>query len=328
MRRGFSTAAAVISAFLLLGAAQASAAEEIGDRCVANDGEAGSTAIVMNNGAGGPFPPELANPEHSGVIVRWKTTLEPGVGPLQQQLLAFQQTGEQEVRKIGESAVETVVDGTNEFATRIPVPPYARIGLDGPVETLFCKAEGHIAGIVEDPFALGEVRKVEYKVNSGSPALAFIERDADVDGYGDETQDQCWGMFAYHEGCPAITVSAGKAKVSKPAISVPVSIESPTPLSFPGQVRITGQVTPGKGAKPVFLSNYGYQNVSPGSPLTIDVALPNPVRKRLDRLNRKASLKAKLSIGLDNAAAFAQPPPTELTVKLPGRKKPRHHHKR
>jgi hypothetical protein len=327
MRRGFSTAAALISAFLLLGAAQASAAEEIGDRCVANDSEAGWTVIGLNNGAGGPFPPETVNPEYGGVIVRWKSTLESGTGPIQQQLLAFKQTGEQEVRKIGESAVETLVDGTNEFPTRIPVPSYARIGMHGPVETLFCdKIKEHILGIVDDPFALGEARKIKSEVGSGLGAQALIERDADVDGYGDETQDQCWGMFAYHEGCPAITVSAGKTKVGKLAISVPVSIESPTPLSFPGQARITGEANLGKGAKPVFLSNYGYQNVAQGSTLTIDVPLPKPVRKRLDRLGRKSSLKATLSIGLDNAAAFAQPPPTELTVKLPGRKKPRAHH--
>jgi hypothetical protein len=320
MRRGLGALAAA-AAVSLVAVPPASAAEEVGDRCVANDHEAGWTAIVMNNEVSAPFPPEVTHPEDSGVIVRWRTELKPGTGPIQQQLVAFQQAGALELRKIGESAVETLVDGRNEFAARVPVPPMSRIGLHGPVQTLFCDQEsGHLTGIVDDPFAVGEARKYEL-LAGGVPAIAFVESDADIDGYGDESQDQCYGMPAFHEGCPAVVVSTGRAKVGKRAISVPVSIESPTAMSFAALVRITGQATLGKGAKSIFISSGGIQNLVPGSPLTIDVPLPKPLRQRLDGLSRKASLKAKLSIGLDNAAAFGRPPAKLLTVKLPGRKK-------
>jgi len=326
MRGMLGTLVAAVAIFLV-GTFTATAAAEVGDRCIANDKVPGWTVAVLNNGANGPFPPELTDPEHWTVITRWRTELKAGIGPVQQQLVALQLAGEKLSRKIGESGVETLVDGRNEFATRIPVPPYTRIGLHGPVQTLFCgEEEGHLAGVFDKPFGLGETQAYEYLDGGGVPAIAFTEPDADGDGYGDQSQDQCFGLPAFHEGCPPIALSAGKARVGKLAISLPVSVESPTPLAFAAHVLVHGQAVLGKDANIVLLAGKnGVQSVLPGAPVVIEVPLPKPLRQRLGRLGRKASLKAKLSIAVDNGEAFGRPPATPVTVKLPGRKKPARH---
>jgi hypothetical protein len=322
MLKSLATLAAAAAIFLS-GAFSAAASAEVGDRCIANDKAAGWTVVGLNNGANGPFPPEVTGYEHWGVITRWRTELKAGTGPVQQQLVVFQLAGEMLMRKIGESGVESLVDGRNEFATRIPVPPYSRIGLHGPVETLFCdKEEGHVAGVFDEPFALGEAQPYEDLGGSGVPAIATVESDADGDGYGDQSQDQCFGLPAFHEGCPPIALAAGKARVGKRAISLPVSVESPTPFAVAARVVLNGEARLGKGGKTVFLSSGGVQNLVPGAPLLIDLPLPKPLRQRLDRLGRKAGLKAKLTISVDNADAFGRPPPLQVTVKLPGRRKP------
>ena len=188
---------AAVTAALLASASAAAAAEEIGDRCVGNDQKAGWTAAVLNSGESYPSL-EVAPPERSSVVTRWRTVLAPGTGPVRQQMLVFRHVFEGQLQLIGEGGVETLVDGVNEFPTRIPIPEYGRIGLRGPEQTLFCDpANGHIAGFVEGPWGLGETRQPEIGgVHTGVPAIAIIEPDRDNDGNGDETQDGCTGSRA------------------------------------------------------------------------------------------------------------------------------------
>jgi hypothetical protein len=211
--RELMTAIGAVALCLLL-AAPASASQELGDRCVGNDSEAGWTAIVLNNSLNYPELPPIVPPEGGKVITRWKAQVGPGLAPLAQQLVAFKQMDEEEDLLVGESAVETLVEGTNEFLTRIPVPEYAHIGLRGPAQTLFCDhASGHLGAIVTGTWPVGERRHFKIETSMGVPAIAFVEPDRDGDGYGDETQDGCSDNPTFHGPCPTVTLENGIEEV-------------------------------------------------------------------------------------------------------------------
>jgi hypothetical protein len=331
-RVSFATAAAV----LLIAVAQAGAAEttEFGDRCTAKDSEAGWTLIGLDNGNAFPLQ-DVAPPEANSVITRWRTELAPGVGPVRQQLLAFRQVYEGQDRLVGESAIETLVDGVNEFPTRIPIPEYGHIGLRGPEQTLFCDKESdHLAGVVEGPFAVGETRPHTW-LSAGVPAIAFIEPDRDGDGYGDLTQDRCTGDAAFYDTCPIAAFRAGGTEVRRRAILVHSTFWVTTKIYATPSMRVTGTVagatrrrgTPGHS----FLFNLdgGDQDVPPDTPTTFRLPLPTAVTRLLARMTPEESFQANLSARVLNGDAVAgREFSRSWTVKLPGRMKPRHHHKR
>jgi hypothetical protein len=319
-----------IAIALLLAAPLASAREEGGNPCVANDTAAGWTAIGVTN----PPSPFMISTVWSGVITRWKVPVEAGVGPLAQQLLVFEQAyidEETQYRKVAESAVETVVAGTNEFATRIPLrgEGHHYLGLTGPAETLICdKLEGAISGFALGDFPLGGARSVELEVGIGTPVTAIAEPDRDQDGYGDETQDGCERSAAIQSGCPTVTPSA-VAKVEPGAIVLSVRTDSE------GLVKVTGQtgwrVRPktkngAKAAKRVGgrfvaqLEATEERTVPPGSVASFRVPLPKSVKRRLGRMKPSQSLMARI-VATATDLAYRETS-TTVTVKLRGRKRP------
>lgn len=315
---------ALAAAAFLLGAANASAAEEVGNRCVANDSEANWTVIGLSNGGGSPLlQPQVVS---GGVITRWKTEVAPGTGPLAQQLVVLQQVGEEDDRKVGESAVETVVDGVNEFSTRIPAPEYAHIGLHGPVETLFCdKEEGNTAGIVEGAFAVGETRHFKVGVDVGTPVTAIVEPDRDRDGYGDETQDSCPQSAAVQGDCPVVTLSA-RAVAKRRVIVVRVNTNADASIRVLGQVgwnfrpKRERPVNPSKRTKRLIVAlRGGRKDVAAGATARFNVRLPKLVLRRLGRISPSESLKAKITVQATDLAGRITN--RRLRVKLKGREK-------
>jgi hypothetical protein len=316
---------AAVAAVGMLSATPASASLlEAGDRCVANDSKANWTAIVLNNGISFyPELPPLVAPEGARVIVRWKVQVGPGLAPIAQQLVAFRQVEEEEDQLVGESAVEALHEGTNEFATRIPVPEYAHVGLRGPSQTLLCDHEsGHIGGIVEGPWAVGETRHFKGEVNLGVPVIAYVEPDQDGDGYGDLTQDGCPGNAAYTGPCPVTPVVAlsTRSELKRKAILVTVSSTAAAPVQVFGQVRWRVR-QPGPKGKVVKLSqglNAGAElTVSPGAPVRFRVSLEESVLRRLGRIEPSQHLTANLTArATDLAGRVVQ---RHFKLRLPGR---------
>src|SRR5262249_5610823 len=109
--------AAAVAALLSVGMAGASANQEVGSTCVA-----------YATGALRPQP----NVIPAGVITRWRVQAPPNQTPIQQRIVVNRQVGEEDDGKVGESALETIGPGINEFATRVPAPEYAHVGLTGP----------------------------------------------------------------------------------------------------------------------------------------------------------------------------------------------------
>jgi hypothetical protein len=318
MFRSIAVAGAAIALSLVAAPIAAASPQELGDRCVGNASEAGWIAIVDNNGISGADLQSIVPPERRWVITRWRVQVGPGIAPLSQQLVALQRVSENEDQLLGESAVETLSAGTNEFATRISVPESARIGLRGQVRTLFCHASGHIDAIGEGQWAIGERRPVKIEVDLGVPVIAVVEPDSDGDGYGDLTQDGCPSLAAVHTACPFVRLIPS-ATVTKRAILLSVSTGDPTQTQVSGQVAWGFRPKNGGPKRKLIVGLVGGSLEIPvGATVTFRLDLPKQVRRRLARLTPKEKLKAKLKIVATDVAG--RPTSRELTVRLPGRK--------
>lgn len=317
MRRSLGTIAAVLALGLMV-APGAVAFEEVGDPCVATGVEAGGpTMIVLNNRGSTPFMQSNVPPEHKYVITRWRVQVGPGIGPLQQQLVASHQAGEEEDVKVGESAVETLVSGSNEFATRVPVSEYDHVGLRGPEQTLKCDQEGNVAGRVAGEWATGEQRHFEVLVHVGVPVVVRVERDADADGFGDETQDGCPAIASTQGPCPILSLTT-RREVKRKAILVEVTSSNGSTAQLSGQTGWRVRRSDGSKRRLIFaLGAGGPQSLAAGATTTLRVPLPKPVLRRLERLTPKQGLRAKLA--LEVADVYGASLEKKLIVRLRGR---------
>jgi hypothetical protein len=316
-----------VAALCLLAAPGASALEEVGNPCVADGSEAGATMLGLSNQGSLPFMQPIAPPEGAHVITRWRVQVGPGIGPVAQQLVASHQVGEESDRKVGESAVETLVAGSNEFATRIPVSEYDHIGLRGPEQTLICHQQMNTAGRLKGAFAIGETRHFEVLAHIGTPVIARVEPDRDGDGYGDETQDGCpWNPVLQTE-CPPVTPKVDSVAPKERAILVKVGVSSEAQVQVFGQVSWRlhqeggqGSVRGRKGDQglTVGLSAGGARTVVPGTVVSFRLPLTKAVLRRLGRLAPQQALRAQITIRTTDLAGREND--RLATVKLRGRK--------
>jgi hypothetical protein len=194
-------AAGAIAAAALIGAPGASAAITIGGDFTglsansSNTGDTGSPATLPSAGL-------VASPM-DGVVVRWRAGWSSSTGagrvrvvtPLSGPFL-FKSA----------SAIETDFSGgVGEFATRIPIRAGDRIAVDD-------MGEGNpvvrtdVPGASYDWWGTVPPDKASLPPNGNLAGMLFlnadVEADADVDGFGDETQDQCPGVSGASGGCP------------------------------------------------------------------------------------------------------------------------------
>ncbi|HEX3174484.1 MAG TPA: hypothetical protein VHQ43_09760 [Solirubrobacterales bacterium] len=327
MRKRLGTSIAIAAAaLLLLSPVASSASTEVGWDCVANDSEANWT-LLASGSSGIPLPPVVTQ-EGASVITSWRVRVGPGLGPLAQRLEVFQVVNEkEEYVKRAESAVETVVPGTNSFPTRIPVTEGNSIGLYGPNETLFCAKEaGAVSVLYQGSVGIGETRVFKAAVETGAPVTAVVEPDRDADGYGDETQDACPQSAALQTPCPAVVLDAFPI-VLKRSILVLVGASSAAPVTVTGKVGPTLRNDvqsskarhPGELAKRTANFGGGTQALVPGQIGRFNVRLPKSLRRRLSHMSRHESLRASLTASATNAAG--QTTTKFVTVKLPGQKR-------
>jgi len=300
-------------------------AAELGDRCVADSTVTDRTAIVINNSfnSGAELPVNVP-PEGSKVITRWRVQAEPGLEPIAQQLVAFKQVEAEEDQKVGESALETIVGGANEFAARITVPEYGHIGLAGPDGTLLCAEEDrHLAGIVEGEWAIGETRHFETEIDLGVPVTATVEPDADHDGYGDESQDRCPQSAAFQSDCPPPVTLAVTAKARKRSILLRVTPSAEASVLVYGQVGWNFMPKPHaqahaskQGTKRLIVGlDGGTKDVSPNATTRFTVNLPKTVKRRLSRITVRESVRAKLTLRATNAAGIGKNTRVRVTLR-------------
>lgn len=311
--RGVLAAAVAILALGLGYAPAASAFEEFGNPCTADATEAGTTMLgITTTQSTQPWLRELAPPEHSFVITGWRVQAGPGIGPLAQKLIVYRYANEaNDAIKIGESSIETVTLGSNEFATHIPIPELARIGLWGPEQTLICHGEGNIAGRVEGELPSDQTRPIEFLVHVGVPAAARIEIDRDGDGFGDETEDGCPASAALQTPCPLLTVST-RPKVKRNAILVRVTTSNESSVQVLGQVKWRE----GNSTRVLGLGEKTPRMLSPATAGVFRLPLWKPIKRRLGEMSPKRSLRVKLSVGVTDV--FGAVIRKQLIVRLHG----------
>jgi len=317
---------AVLAAVAILGAGEAQAATEIGDTCTASK--------TFEASALDPSPVlifELTAPENAlsltapadGVLTEWKVDSEVE-GSFPETFKVVRPEGVGIVRVVAESP-GTVVPGENVFPARIPVQAGDRLAyfiVPGSTTPL-CEGESRADG-VEDAAVLGSTLPLrEIESDFRYPLSAVIEPDADGDGLGDETQDQCPASAATQGPCPVAAPSSPEPTPKPSAIALDASVtaghRSVTVVITTNEqatVSVAGRVGIGKG-KPVRLSG-GSQVVAPGELARFVILLPKRLESRLKEMSPRHSLSLKLTATAPNAAG----PPTDdnLKVRLKGQR--------
>jgi hypothetical protein len=310
--------AAVLSSSMLVAAAPATAAVEVGNNlCPANESFTGFMTIQLSDSSGS-LP--LAVPT-AGVATKWK--VESLLANRPQVLKVVRPTGKKnEFRVVSESTEQTVLRGQNAFDTRIPVQPGDQFGLYGasPSGALYCTGAvakptdvmGHFGGnlqSIEAPMVFGEFKSARVAVS------AIVEPDADVDGYGDETQDKCPQSAALQSECPQITLDEF-AIVGRDAITVLVIADHEAPVT------VTATSKAGKSSKRHALKGGGVtlkgttQTVSPNRLFKFKLKFNSKLKSQLAALPRGKSLKLAVTASAKNL--LGQISTRTTAVKLKG----------
>jgi hypothetical protein len=307
----------------LIGASGAAAAVEAGNNCPADTFAPGNSIVQLSRAAGAPLP---INAPIDGVITKWRVTLNTGSsGVYAQTLKVLHPTVDpKSFEVLAESARGAVVEGVNEFDTRLPVRAGDRFGLNGLAGVLYCNSAGggtDKMGFLSGNPTPGSIFIVTAEqANRLIPASVTIEPDADHDGYGDETQDPCPRDPAAHFQCPLAVVvpspslSPALLSVSALALAQKGSARVLVAASVQSSVTVSATVKLGKG-KTAKLSG-GTRTVVPGSIATYNLKFPPRLKSRLGELSPKQSLTLKVETAATGPSGQAAAKLTPL--KLPG----------
>ena len=212
--------ATALGVSLALGAiaGSADAAATLGQTFVPTTGCAAATLVQKLEG---PGVPSYAAPAGGGVITAWSTETDPNTSQTAR-FKVFRPTGKMnEYFIVAETSTASLAPSAlNTFPTRIPVQAGDRIGLFSGNDCLG-PSSGSTVELDNGDFAPGTTHTFTTGYANGALDLsARVESDADSDGYGDETQDQCFTDPSTQAPCPAPTI-AGAAQDGKQLVANP-----------------------------------------------------------------------------------------------------------
>jgi hypothetical protein len=165
-------------------------------------------------------------PAGGGVITAWQTSLTGPIG-----FSVYRGSGTTFTRVAEDNA--TVAGIPTTFSVRTPVQAGDRIGLRIPGATPGCLSNtnlpgDHIGVAVDAP--IGSPTPFAAPSGYRFNVAAVVEPDADGDGFGDETQDQCPGNASAHGACPVpettITKAPKTVKTNKKQVTVTFAFKS------------------------------------------------------------------------------------------------------
>ena len=151
----------------------------------------GTNCTFMGVGAGGV--PLITVPA-AGVVVRWQIRTGSTPPDAQVALRVLRPAGVGPYAAAGSSAAEPLTsDGVRTFETRVPVRAGDALGFDDRNDALlFADDPAATTQWWQPALAAGATSAATGSTSGKRPLLAaVIEPDADLDGYGDETQDAC-----------------------------------------------------------------------------------------------------------------------------------------
>ena len=323
-------ALAVVTATALLGASSASAFTEFGNDCPGTPAASASNLTVYQAelAAGNPLP--LTAPE-AGVITAWRVNLAFPLVGLSEKLKVLR-GGVGEASAVGESGVESLTGTQNIFKTRISVEPGDRLGLYiGESGFITCATtSGDVLGAYTGDLPVGSKGAPAGAAAGKLPVSAFLEPDADGDGYGDETQDRCPQDAAVHDACPLPPVPLPPLSLDAHALAQGNAILVFTGVSVKSSVTVAGNVRlpfkpkrkhkRGRQRAPranLFAKLRGAgQAVAPGQVGQFRLPLPGPVKAQLQRTPPGRFLAAKLTVSARDEAR--QTTTKNIAVKLKG----------
>jgi hypothetical protein len=306
---------ATVAAVSLLWASAASAATEFGSTCAADAAESELTLLQLTQAPENVLP--LTAPV-SGVITRWSIEDATGAAPgeLPQALQVYRTAPEpNSFTLVNQTAQTPLVPGLNSIPARLPVQAGDRLGIYSVVATMYCNtgfANDLIGFNEEGPVQVGESRPFEGDPPFRIPVRAAIEPDADGDGYGDETQDQCPQSAAFQVACPPVALSPS-SKVRKGSVTIIVTSSTAAPVSVLGIVKL------GKGKKATL--NGGTQNLAPGVLGKFTLKFTKGVKAKLKKLSPKKSLR--LNVTVSGTSLSGAVTTNALKLKLKGQAKPK-----
>jgi len=200
--------------FLLLTAGSASAATTIGQN---GAGGAGTGAGTFIQTATGPGVPSYVVPAGGGVITSWSFLAGSSANEQDKLKLVRTTATPNQFFVVGEGALETMTpNALNTFPVRIPVRAGDLLGLftaDGKNSTVSTLTTGNTNAFAStDPPANTTFTGAPESSNHEAYNIsARVEADGDNDGWGDETQDKCFGTTGSVQGCPQADLSITKA---------------------------------------------------------------------------------------------------------------------
>lgn len=184
-------------AIIAVGVAPAGAAQLIGS-------DLAGTMLNTDCGASGSCTetflntPSLGNATASGVITAWATRQVNGSASAQPFTLRVVRVANPTTRTFTGIATGTTTSvppgtATTYFPARLPIAAGDQIGIDHPAVVHSCATGAAMQARFNPPLADGQTRGVTALAGGAcEPQVqAVVEPDADGDGYGDETQDQC-----------------------------------------------------------------------------------------------------------------------------------------
>jgi hypothetical protein len=183
----------------------ASAATTLGATPTPDNGCAGDTTYIQSQSPGAPYTSPT-----DGVITSW--SFRPAGDPADQVKLkvAHPSPGSDlnmsaDFAVVGESRLETPIANTlTTYSTRVVIHAGDDIGLylstSGDCETTDSTFHNHFNNHDVFPGAT----QTFFREIGQLPVSAVVEPDADHDGFGDETQDQCPTNGAIQSRCPAV----------------------------------------------------------------------------------------------------------------------------
>jgi hypothetical protein len=316
---------------LLIFSGSASAGTVVGSNCAANSSIGNSSVVSLKNPAGYPLPSAIPS---AGVITSWTFSLGISLPPefqVSEQLKVFAPTGvPDQFKVIGESGLSPVGAGLTTIPTRIPVQNGDLLGStviannSGKMEqgALYCETKDpgdEVGEVPGDPGTGVTVSVSAAKTGFQNPITVTVEPDADGDGYGDETQDKCPTDASTQGPCPAPPPPAVPISLSASAAAKKGLVTVTLTSTAQATVTVGGTVKLGKG-KSAKLSG-GTQIIAPGTLSKFTILFPATLKTALKRTPTSKKLSLSLSASAPGATT------TNLTVKVPGQKKPVRKHR-
>jgi hypothetical protein len=199
----------ILTAFLI-GAAPASAATTLGHTAAAPpSGGNGNINCVQATTDAATTPKYTPGAGQGGVITSWSH--RGGAGGPQIRLVIYQQIDADTFKPVRASALKNTVVGTNNYPETpgIRIQPGEILGLWMTNPSNYCFGSGLAGDVVraKDPgndpaSALNTNQDFNAPICCRLNVAATVEPDADGDGFGDETQDQCPSDASTQGTCP------------------------------------------------------------------------------------------------------------------------------